>query len=493
MAASESSSCSAAAGLHGGSCVIDLTGDSNDFLGVTRRRRNHGAVMDDGRAYAGRTPLPMSTNNANTQPDQRERDVCSIDLVNNQDDLDAEDDGTTKKRSLRINSRKSTGNNGPHPKSSPMRKKRTIQPLNNDLIFCGALPTSPINLPSRNTDDGATLTFGLLSLIDLLKDENTLTCEGSLCSSNNKLLNPISSSLSSELPFNHQPFHYLQSDNWGCGFRNLQMLISSMMPTLSSVFPEGVPSVEDIQRTMEILWRHGFDLRNAKHHKHSLVGKKTWIGTVEVWSYLSFMRVDSIIIQFIKTKDNRGMLGKFIWAYFNRICGDVGCSCKCHDTTAGKRLASPSVKSSEYAAALLENISKSNRNKQKCNCSLPPLYLQWDGHSVTVVGIQRICSNKEEHPSFKLIIFCPQKNGASIKGILAKEFAIRRTSREKSKTSIINDKFVSSVVELPLTKLREKDCQVLLSTARIIDERESNSRKRCKKYVGFRNAEAPTT
>ena len=61
------------------------------------------------------------------------------------------------------------------------------------------------------------------------------------------------------------------------------MLISSMMPTLSSIFPRGVPTVEEIQSTMEILWTEGFDRASAEHHMFSLVGKKTWIGAVEVW------------------------------------------------------------------------------------------------------------------------------------------------------------------------------------------------------------------
>jgi hypothetical protein len=176
-------------------------------------------------------------------------------------------------------------------------------------------PHAYLNIPSRNCpSDGATITFGLLSLIDVaLKDGNaSLTCEGSMASSRNKLLkrSPIhhhpmpppssctvshasSSSLSSSavgyhchhhhLPYNHQPFHYLQHDNWSCGYRNLQMLLSSMMPSLLSLFLQGVPCIEEIQRTMEVLWSRGYDLRNAEHHNYKLVGKKTWIGAVEVW------------------------------------------------------------------------------------------------------------------------------------------------------------------------------------------------------------------
>ena len=91
------------------------------------------------------------------------------------------------------------------------------------------------------------------------------------------------------LPYNHQPFHYLQNDNWSCGYRNLQMLLSSMLPTLHTVYPNGVPSISEIQITMEKLWKFGFDGRNAEHHEHALVGKQSWIGTVEVWYVLYFI------------------------------------------------------------------------------------------------------------------------------------------------------------------------------------------------------------
>mmetsp|Transcript_13413 Transcript_13413/g.29131 ORF Transcript_13413/g.29131 Transcript_13413/m.29131 type:complete len:530 (+) Transcript_13413:81-1670(+) len=504
MAASPSTS--SVAGIHGGNTSIpggnyyDLTADDNHLPGAHGRRRccHGGAVMDDGRDYSGTPASMVMTKVKNKRPEPKQRGISVIQSADGSDESDGEDDnGASKKRSLQRNDRCKSG--GSTEKSSPMIRKRTRRPSNNDSQ--SQLPTCHLNLPSSRTQDGATITFGLLSLIDLLKDpKNTLTCEGNLASSNRKLFKPITpSSMSTTLPFNHQPFHYLQNDNWGCGFRNLQMLISSMMPALNSIFPEGVPSVEDIQRTMEILWSEGFDRSNAEHHKRSLTGKKTWIGTVEVWSYLSFKRVDSMIVQFIKTEENRAMIGKFVWAYFSRI-GAFGCPCDHYDSAAGSSLATSSMSSSMYAAHLLKEISKPKSDDvanfqgmgRMCKCSLPPLYLQWNGHSVTIVGVKRINNTTGNLPSFNLVIFCPQKNGSYIKGILAREFNIRHNTDERPREQEQSEKFVNSVIELPVTKLQGKDCQILLSTARIIDQAESNHRKSCTNNIGFLNADAST-
>ena len=251
-----------------------------------------------------------SARNAYKRPKPWRRGVVDvIDLVgcsSSEDDDDDDDDeeeeeeedkndGMRKKRSLQRLP----------PPSPTMRRKRSRRPLapnNDDLV---PRLVEHMNLPRRRTRDGATVTFGLLGLVDVLGDGSTLTCEGNRASSMTKLLEPVhppppqsassdhssSSSSSSSpssppLPFNRQPLHYQQVDNFSCGYRNLQMLISGMMPTLGAVFPGGVPCVGEIQRTMEELWGRGFDRRNAEHHGHSLVGKRTWIGTVEVWCVL---------------------------------------------------------------------------------------------------------------------------------------------------------------------------------------------------------------
>ncbi|KAL3757811.1 hypothetical protein ACHAWU_008926 [Discostella pseudostelligera] len=321
------------------------------------------------------------------------------------------------------------------------------------------------------------------------------------------------------------------------------MLLSSLMPTLlhhstsssCASFSQGVPCIEEIQRTTEKLWRQGYDIRNALHHEYKLVGKKTWIGAVEVWSYLSFMRIDSIIVQFIKTSQNRALLGRFAWAYFNRVCHTFGCSC-CQSSSGHRKsrldgagsggvegdpppLASPILTSLEYADHLLREVTKPNnvvvddfhQPQHRCQCSIPPLYLQWEGHSVTVVGIKRMkCDNivhghrttsssSSSPESFSLIIFCPQKNVANVKSALTKEFhsnnavaaAVYKSDVTiESKKGNTTNNSNNSILELPVTTLLHKDCQILLTTGRTIDEAESKRRTVCSNKVGFLNAVA---
>ena len=317
--ASSFSSSSSVAGLHDGNCIdltaagsVDDDDDDDDDECAYPTKATH--PPGGGVSSAASVVSNATATNKRPKPWRRVDAVDVIDLVgcssSSEDDDDDGDDGVGSDDGTReVPSR--NGNvvepfpfppPPPHPAS--LRRKRTRGPPPTPTIDdddCHLV--EHVNLPPRGTRDGATVTFGLLGLVDVLKDGNTLTCEGDPAASMTKLLEPVpglppsrnhsTSSSSCPIPYNRQPLHYLQNDNWSCGYRNLQMLISGMMPTLSGVFPGGVPCIEEIQRTMEELWGRGYDCRNAEHHGRSLVGKKTWIGTVEVWcvrAFFSFFR-----------------------------------------------------------------------------------------------------------------------------------------------------------------------------------------------------------
>ena len=93
-------------------------------------------------------------------------------------------------------------------------------------------------------------------------------------------------------------------------------------------------------------------------------------------------------------------------------------------------------------------------------------------------------------PSFTLIIFCPQKNVSDIKSTLMREFETKINDVSLSGGGGKTNNNVNNwpVLELPANKLLQKDCQILLSTARVIDEKESNRRKFCFINLGFLNA-----
>ncbi|KAL7448917.1 hypothetical protein ACHAWC_001032, partial [Mediolabrus comicus] len=271
--------------------------------------------------------------------------------------------------------------------------------------------------------DHAVITHGIIDLLGQLHSEsslsvNTLTCAGySECAA-----------LSSSFPqYNHKPLHYQQNDNWSCGYRNLQMMISSMLPTLRSVFPDGVPSIYEIQSTMQQLWKAGFDQSSADHYNHSLLGKtgkNAMIGTLEAWSYLSYLGVDAAIIQFVKEEENRAMIGDFVWQYFSKMVGPDGCSCY-DDVTivqpGSLPIANPSLSSFEYGCKLFNTRVNDDDfiPRSSCTCVLPSLYLQWEGHSITVVGIRKVKSTDGSPPTFNLIVFDPHMRGAYAKAKFA--------------------------------------------------------------------------
>lgn len=376
---------------------------------------------------------------------------------------------------------------------------------------------------SRGKADDVTVTRGILTLIDRLHRNDALTCAGAapgtdgnggggsstggsdyFCAAHKPSVNDA---------FNHLPLHFGQHDNWSCGFRNLQMLISSLLPSMRNVFPFGVPTLDELQSSFETLWTDGFDRDGAKHHKRKMIGKKSWIGTVEVWSYLSFMSIDCTIVQFVKTPESRACVGGFVWAYFSKAIGPDGC--QCHDNpclglgadlggemteyenqaaTAGglsgnkdyDPLAISNVSSLVYARTVLRKsyserggIDGGENYRLFCECSLPPLYLQWEGHSVTVVGVRRvICTGEDGRPEAQVnfVVFDPLKKGIQIKEEL--HGAMKRgRSNGGNAPSYATVPGTKSLVEIPARKLLRKDSQILLCTAQMIEPGERNRRR----------------
>ena len=66
----------------------------------------------------------------------------------------------------------------------------------------------------------------------------------------------------------------------------------------------------------ESCWKDGFDPKGAEHYNHRIVGKTSFIGAVEVSSVLSYLHIDSTVVQFIQCFESRSKLGPFVWAYF---------------------------------------------------------------------------------------------------------------------------------------------------------------------------------
>ncbi|KAF5291404.1 hypothetical protein FQR65_LT01714 [Abscondita terminalis] len=155
--------------------------------------------------------------------------------------------------------------------------------------------------------------------------------------------------------------HYASSygdRGWGCGYRNAQMLISSLLthtgyndklyklwqgqkPPRSSV-----PSISRLQSLIEQAWCQGFDLQGSEQLGSRLVNTRKWIGATEVVTLLSFLRIRCQLIDFHRPTGSNGThpeLFNWVFKHFeNSATGEF----------------------------------------------TPPLYLQHQGHSRTIMGVE---------------------------------------------------------------------------------------------------------
>jgi Peptidase family C78 len=232
--------------------------------------------------------------------------------------------------------------------------------------------------------------------------------------------------------------HIQQTDRWSCGFRNTQMLLSALVPLLQASHPffqameqmyaqvpldlvESIstdllvlPSLTQLQKEMETSWSQGFDPEGAKHFKHSVVGRPSKIGAVEVWFLFAFWRVDAHIVQFTKCIESRRLLPVFVFKYFQTPPQpDESAACVVQKCVAW---AEENWDSPKTATELLGDADYANKD----NPTILPLYLQWEGHSVTIVGIEPPQGNAATHRTndwnqWNLLILCPLKCGVKIK------------------------------------------------------------------------------
>ena len=150
---------------------------------------------------------------------------------------------------------------------------------------------------------------------------------------------------------------------WGCGYRNCQMLMSCLVQNskfAKLLNPSGgteIPSVPKIQEMIETAWRLGFDPAGCEQLGGRLCNTRTWIGATEIVVLLSSQRI------------------------------------RCHLADFHQ----PSAPDGSHPR-LFEWITRYFEEEESWK---PPLYLQHQGHSRTVVGIER------DKGVVKLLLFDP--------------------------------------------------------------------------------------
>lgn len=135
---------------------------------------------------------------------------------------------------------------------------------------------------------------------------------------------------------------------WGCGYRNLQMLLRYLSKTLSFL-PQSMtnfPGIPHLQKCIEYAWSIGFDPVCRSQQGGSIYKTKKLIGTSEVASVLLSHGVRAQIFEF---KSNKHRLFEWVRDYFTKY------------TTDDWR---------------------------------PPLYLQYKGHSLTIMGLALSLTNE---------------------------------------------------------------------------------------------------
>ncbi|CAD7079264.1 unnamed protein product [Hermetia illucens] len=157
--------------------------------------------------------------------------------------------------------------------------------------------------------------------------------------------------------------HYASSygdKGWGCGYRNLQMLLSSLLQ--NTTFNEALysawgthgpsrtamPSISRLQKMVEAAWAQGFDVQGSEQLGCKLYNTRKWIGATEVVTVLSWLRINCQLVDFHRPTSSDGRhpeLFNWVFQYFDE----------------------PRV----YT---------------------PPLYLQHQGHSRTIIGIEQRAS-----------------------------------------------------------------------------------------------------
>lgn len=163
-------------------------------------------------------------------------------------------------------------------------------------------------------------------------------------------------------------YNSLGDKGWGCGYRNFQMLLSSLLK--NALFEDclkemPVPCITKIQSMIESAWKEGFDPHGASHFNYKLNGTKAWIGACEIYSLLTFLNLKCRIVDFHKPTGPSGthsLLFQWVLNYFS---------------------------------------SDGDRQRVVCT-SKSPIYLQHQGHSRTIVGIE-----EKKNGAHCLLVFDP--------------------------------------------------------------------------------------
>ncbi|CAH2044360.1 unnamed protein product [Thlaspi arvense] len=227
-------------------------------------------------------------------------------------------------------------------------------------------------------------------------------------------------------------FHSSKEDKgWGCGWRNIQMqcshLLSHREEAKRVLFcgSNFVPDIPSLQRWLELAWNSGFDVSGALHFNNQIYGSKRWIGTTECAALLRSFGLRARVVDFAPKKS--------LPMYLSVPGSAVAPKTKSYgpmDRYVIRKCDSGKEKTVDSHGSDLSKISKGavlmdwvwnyfsdNRLNVSSGVHMTgkaPLYFQHEGHSRTIVGIQRRLQGTTFTPQYNLLILDP---GDFTKGI----------------------------------------------------------------------------
>jgi len=172
------------------------------------------------------------------------------------------------------------------------------------------------------------------------------------------------------------------SDYWTCGYRNVQMLVGHLLQRerLAAARPFGgkVPDVASLQAELERLWSLGYDPDGCQQLGGCVRFTQKWIGTSEACVLLRGQKICCNVVSF------RG-----------------GGPAETDSANAAAAVVEYALK---HFRGGTESATMSQIGRGVVVSSRPPLYLQHDGHSRTIVGVQRRHEPTGKFTDFLLVL-----------------------------------------------------------------------------------------
>lgn len=222
-----------------------------------------------------------------------------------------------------------------------------------------------------------------------------------------------------------------EDKGWGCGWRNIQMLSSHLLrqrlETREVLFGGCgfVPDIPSLQRWLEIAWDKGFDTVGSSYFDSKIYGVKKWIGTTECVTVLRSFGLRARIVDFDSTESAslQGKSGKRVRGPMDKYLVKTN---SCPNSSSGE-LSQEDAENMRGQQVLVDwvwNYFKSNSSgafnnaKNVMISDKTPLYFQHQGHSRTIVGIQKQKGNRGSQDRYNLLVLDPGHRTADLERTL---------------------------------------------------------------------------